>query len=537
MLRTICCVYVSALALAGTFAGCMTAQPRICKKPTVEHGWVTIGGTCIPGSTVTVEAYGKSLVQCLNESQTTSILSDRARIIYSSSRQPVQQPTESDLKSVASLLESPLANRAGVSFEKELTARYDQLVVKMDSLHRDFPGIELPDTWSVGWPAYLVEDPRNTQGMDRLAEKIDRMPESPFKAEATKSFVKLQSKKLPAADRSEILQQLSILARDGKIAVESSERIRAWCFGPVVAMKKQSNPPDGAVESQKEKRESEIVQFQQKTEPFIKELRSLKVAELKNQSFGANGFEMGSTPYIPEEALLILIHKVNQERFIIPLEMAYESELGGLWLFPGDRVEIVRFRELPASQTEEGERRIGVMGLTAQPGVLQTQGTVARDVIYDVDSDIDPRANLLSITNEWNGVLFHTLLPYGGASQVSSKSQANIDSLLNRWAIQDGTLMKFDMSQLSPIMIRSRAFQQRAAREVAQHATSLSDVKENCLTKNNSPGTESTQPQSALKLPSSPIVENGCKVVSDTAARTGTAVKDFGTNLWNTIVP
>ena len=532
MLRTICCVYVSVLALTGTFAGCMTAQPRICKKPTVEHGWVTIGGSSIPGATVTVEAYGKSLVHCLNESQTTSILSDRARIVNSPTRQPIQQPTESDLKSVASLLESPLANKAGVSFEKEIATRYDQLVVEMDTLHRDFPGIGIPETWSVGWPAYLVEDPRNTQGMERLAEKIDRMPESQFKAEATQSFLKLQAKKLPPVDRSEILQQLSALARDGKIAVEPSEKIRAWCFASVGALKKQNDPPVGVVENQKEKRDSEILQFQQKAEPFVKELKSLKVAELKSQTIGPNGFEMVVAPYIPEEALLI-----NQERYIMPLEMAYESELGGLWLFPGDRVEIVRFRELPASQTEEGERRVGVMGLTVQPGILQTQGAVASAVIYDVGSDIDPRANLLSITNEWNGVIVHTLLPYGGACQVSSKTRANIDSLLNQWAIQDGTLVKFEMSQLSPIMIRSRAYQQNAAREVAQFATSLSDCKENCLPKHHMPATAANQPQSGLKLPSSPIVENGCKVVSDTASRTGTAVKDFGSNLWNTFAP
>ena len=536
MLRTIRCLSIASLTLAGTFAGCVTPHPQICKKSNADHGWVTIAGPSIPGATVPVETFGKSLVQCLNESQTTSILTDRTRISLNQVRQPIPLPTDSDLKSVTSLLELPLPNKVGVSLEKESLTRYDQLVEKMETLHRDFPGIAVPETWSQGWPYYLVEDSRNATGIEQLAGKIDSMPESQFKTEATQGFVKLQGKKLPATDRSELLLQLSTLARDGKIVLEQSEKIRGWCFASIGTLKQQNDKTDSSDINQKDKKDVAIIEFQAKGATFAKELQSLKVREIKSQSFAQNGFELGTNSYTPDEALLICVQKANQERVMLPLEMVYESDLGGLWLFPGDRIEILRFKEIAASQLEEGERRVGIMGMTASPGVLQTKGTVASSVISDVYSDIDPRANLLMITNEWNGAIVHTLLPYG-ASQVSATTQANIDSLLDRWGIQDGTLMKFELSQLSPIMVRSKAYQQRAAKAIAENATIQDRCKTNCVQKPILDANGTARTPGDLKLPSSPTIENGCKMVTDTAARSGTAFRDFGTNVWNSIVP
>jgi hypothetical protein len=489
-------LWIACLVLA-SLLGCVTPRTPICKKPIAEQGWVTIAGSSVPGATVTVESYGKSLVQCLNESQTTSILASRAKWVGIPAPRSIEMPTESDLKSALSLLEAPLSNKSDKDFEKEWSVRHELLVEKLIALQRDFPRLAIPDSWALGWPHCLIDDPTNVNGMEQLAYKIGDMPESQFKEEAKRGYRKLQGKKLSNQDRAGFVTELSALARDGKIELDPEEKIRAWSFTSIGAVNKSS---DTSAEP--------IAQFKERASSFAKELKARQVLDRPSSKFTVNGFDNSAVYSTPDEALMVLIQSAGRERVLLPLEMVFESELGGLWLFPGDRIEIVRFKELPVSrgEVEEGDCRVGVLGLITTQGVLLTKNAVASSVISDVVSDVDSRANLLVITNEWNGQIVHTLLPYG-ASQVSSATQANVDSLLERWAIQDGTLIKFDLSQLSPMMVRSRAYQQRAASEIAKIASQRDQCELDCMPQKNANGSSSI--------------------------RAGNAVRDVGSNLWD----
>jgi hypothetical protein len=531
-----------------TCVGCNTLRQREPVEPLNEHGWITVGGSGLPASTLIVDSFGKSLAQVLQESQSTAILNERSKFLVSYAPQPpAVQPTPTDLQAAFQSFDNQFAEG------DSLVARTIELNDILVELSGQFTDLELPKTWYTGWPNCLFEVEKPDVVIGSLSSLAMQIPEPELQRKAIEAISTLKSFNTD----SDSLKRLSEFARDAKLLVPVEQKQLAWCYSGLFAarernallraaakelknsaddvekqagtvilaiangrdgddfdntadLEKLKNSFDGEIRAQLEM----ALTHHKRMEEFYGELRGLRV------SASATTDKVNFIPqrelngYSPDDALFAFIQKQTNENFLLPLEAVYGSELGGIWLFPNDKVSIMRFRELPASQTVGGERRIGVIGMTGSPGILQTPASTASTVIDDMASEVHPSSNMLMLTHDWNGAIVHALLPYGGGT--SSQMQASIRASLERWAIPDGTVIKYDYMSLSPVMVKSKRFQQRAAERLAAYADSRSRLSVQCCANIDLEETMKNRERSRPDL-----VEESRQVLAEAGSRLG----------------
>lgn len=497
------------LSWAVLFFGCSVHRPVKPLANVPNSGWITVSGTCTPKSLVETDPYGISLFECVS----------RSKLTLSADEDPSAslRPAGARLRRSSSLSLDALRNESDnripfrvVSERTERRQKFAELLEASQAAGITGDEPRFPASWSRTWPLYSFETPSNAFEIE--AETAESVPAEQREACLRAfNFLRTQwdSNNTSGPAQPEILESVALLSKvaaAGDFEIPPVEKLKAWIYGRIFyehqrfenlqaailaltptdtaldeperqearrALESAKNP-DNSIEpsllnavakldGQAEKLVKNAADYSRLLEEWSRELELL-LKDLSDNSleaeFVSNGNQSGKNRV--EHSKLFLIRKNSGENFLIPSAAVCECELGNLWLMPGDQVYVVRFGELGLSDHLNGELVVGLTGMVSTEGIVKTSDHSLRSILSTFHEQIDFRSNILSIACELNGISVQAMLPYQNTS-LSTSAGRDIDGLIDRWKLADGSILKLDHSLVSPPIVRSKLLQRRAA--------------------------------------------------------------------------
>lgn len=401
--------YVVLAAFAVAFHGCATVNREHkllnCEKTPKIIDWITVSGSMLPTSTLTVGQHGSSLADCLVQSQTLDRLHWQADVTAKNAVSN-QTLTQSDSLQIETMALS----------QKDTAGNYDSMVAQVAAIMQNNPGVGIPSDWYKGFPEYAFDDKAGSEYEKRLiALHVDAL-EPAFKKEAASHFITIAASNATEQDVLSSRDSLKTLARDGKLNVEDHQKLKAWCYFRAHIAKNSKDASDSKVDT----------------------------FTVKNQ----NALVLDNGPV--ENLMMVLVHR-KQECVLVPLPLVFESAFGGYWVEPGDHIILARYKELPFIHFADGEKRVGLVGLTTSQGVWPTEQRSLEAAMSNFGENVDLRANMITITQKTDKLMLRAMLPLNTMALSPSRS-AQMRDLLRVWGLFDGQVIEFQNSGLNKLL-------------------------------------------------------------------------------------
>ncbi len=478
------------------FGGCALHQACVDKKHDVPQvGWVTISGTVVPATTVAVDEYGKSLADCVFESRVCDILTLQQRLrTQTPSSAAVEQLTQADTITLSSL----------VTRIQKLDApalAYAEISTEVQSIQATAPGFRLPGTWLDGFPHYAFDSLTATeQDQAQLRFQLESLADPGMHASAVRAYQTLRASEATDAAKTDSLRYLSSLARDRKFRVSDDQMAKAWTYKLIIDIEKSKRARVNG--------DTNVAD--------VASVTSSAIASLYSNASGAVATDVSLAVNADDEdryfenSIMVLVERSNKSITMLPLDQMFHSPLGSLWLFPGDHINLMKLSEIHFLNGQQNKKRVGVTGLVAQQGILNTDASRLNHLLAEIDSNIDIRSNLIILNYPMGNVSAKLMLPY--TSMAVAQSSIEVEKLYSYIGLVDGTVVTMDHTDANSILRRSRTLMQQAAQARLAPASHL-------CTRESDRGASSLgaiKPKTDSKTLRIPLVSDACGLVQQT---------------------
>ncbi len=170
----------------------------------------------------------------------------------------------------------------------------------------------------------------------------------------------------------------------------------------------------------------------------------------------------------------------------------------------------MKLSEIHFLNGQQNKKRVGVTGLVAQQGILNTDASRLNHLLAEIDSNIDIRSNLIILNYPMGNVSAKLMLPY--TSMAVAQSSIEVEKLYSYIGLVDGTVVTMDHTDANSILRRSRTLMQQAAQARLAPASHL-------CTRESDRGASSLgaiKPKTDSKTLRIPLVSDACGLVQQT---------------------
>lgn len=443
-----------------------------------ESKEIPIHSSMFPSCAVTVGEKGMSLADCLRDSKALKYLENRKKLLEKSSTSQIPL-TNHELESINTVLESSSSKNLSLDSLDSLAAETNNLFLKN-------PTLNIPKGWAQGFPHYILEPTEISVNDERnFLHAIDTIDDPYLKQKTKEDIDRFFHPKTSDKAKKEILENISVMASDGIIKVSRPQQIKSWCFvilnHSISAKQKQSEEDSQSKQNdqkgEKEKSEkddaasgvivsgtkpkTQTEKTQTSRSPIITPDHFLNEranpTEETNRQTSPNAKRLNSASRsrsaTSSETMMIVIQEYNGEVTILPLDLVFQSPIGDLSVFHGDRINIVPFSELPFANKVGGQKKVGILGMAAKKGVVDSQAVSLWSFLLQQRANMDYRVDLVSVTTTNPNNSVNAILPFD-MKTLPEATQAKLQALVKNWGLENGAVVSFQMSGLHETFLK-----------------------------------------------------------------------------------
>ena len=492
--------------------GCAIQQGCLAHPEEAKPGWITITGSAIPSTTTPVEPTGESLVSCLLESKIVKILEQQETRRTLSPLLDGRKLTESESNCLLALL---------LQAEKSSTPAivYGPLVQEVERLQLSVPQLLPAEALTVNYAFDAILS--TVQDRTRLEMQISQIEDHNRRQNASEAYTTLVTVPSNTPQFKESMALLNQYVQSGTIVIEESQKARSWSYNTLKEFQIPSQP------EQSSRSENLAVTAPSKAQNKVASLLQSPTNGARNDSPSLN---YAASPVDPLDSIFVIVERHQSAVVIVALDSVFDSPVGGLWLFPGDQLKLMHLRDLRFLEGQVGDKRIGLTGMTAQRGIVETGTSQLKPFLYQVDELVDVRSNLLVVNYPIGTNVVKLLMPYSPTLYAASPSMHRLAELQSYIGLVNGAVVTLDHTDICPLLEKSREFMQEAAATQARgqqlHLCAAKESKAKVLSTGKT-RTSNTQ------APEVPIVSDAC----DYMQQTSKATWKLAENWWQNVLP